>query len=423
MKVPDAASLASISIPGRHESIVLFDNFGASADTLTAPLNGVRMFDIHLRVNAGSTFVAHHGAVYQKELRFQSDLENIENMYIRPLRKRTRISCLRTSPIVTARNLVFAVGIGGRWPIIPDFPGKDSFLGESMHSGAYTDASSWAVKRVPVVGSSTTTAFRNSACTAAMWPLGLVQTLHLSGYPLSYASFRTLLGGIPNLLNLSLHRIHIINRPPDADPIVLPHLRALRVCALHACPFSAREMFRMLRAFPVLTTFRLDESLLDILDLLGMPDGASGQPPWPKMQTLALTDMESADVGLLCDMISHPQTLGTPLRRIFLDRRSRVGSLRRTCVLNATLGEPPTDLGTSLDGSISPDLKGYICPLDQTHHRRFRERLVVVLNFWLINLFVAVITNTFSAIRSETKKSAFGATNLTPIVPYSLEDT
>jgi hypothetical protein len=34
---------------------------------------------------------------------------------------------------------------------------------------------------------------------------------------------------------------------------------------------------------------------------------------------------------------------------------------------------------------------------------------LIVLNFWLINLFVAVITNTFSAIRSDTKKSAFGA--------------
>ena len=34
---------------------------------------------------------------------------------------------------------------------------------------------------------------------------------------------------------------------------------------------------------------------------------------------------------------------------------------------------------------------------------------IIVLNFWLINLFVAVITNTFGAIRSETKKSAFGA--------------
>ena len=34
---------------------------------------------------------------------------------------------------------------------------------------------------------------------------------------------------------------------------------------------------------------------------------------------------------------------------------------------------------------------------------------LVILNFWLINLFVAVITNTFTAIRKETKKSAFGA--------------
>jgi len=34
---------------------------------------------------------------------------------------------------------------------------------------------------------------------------------------------------------------------------------------------------------------------------------------------------------------------------------------------------------------------------------------IIVLNFWLINLFVAVITNTFSAKRSQTKRSAFGA--------------
>ncbi|QRW09988.1 ion transport domain-containing protein [Ceratobasidium sp. AG-Ba] len=37
---------------------------------------------------------------------------------------------------------------------------------------------------------------------------------------------------------------------------------------------------------------------------------------------------------------------------------------------------------------------------------------LVVLNFWLINLFVAVITNMFGVIRVETKKSAFGATTL-----------
>ena len=34
---------------------------------------------------------------------------------------------------------------------------------------------------------------------------------------------------------------------------------------------------------------------------------------------------------------------------------------------------------------------------------------IVVLNFWLMNLIVAVVVNTFKDIRSETKKSAFGA--------------
>ncbi|KAF8207117.1 hypothetical protein K438DRAFT_1576354 [Mycena galopus ATCC 62051] len=55
-----------------------------------------------------------------------------------------------------------------------------------------------------------------------------------------------------------------------------------------------------------------------------MPDGASGKPPWPKLHTLAVTGMESADVGLVCDMVSARQTLGTPLARLFLDRCSRV---------------------------------------------------------------------------------------------------
>ena len=41
---------------------------------------------------------------------------------------------------------------------------------------------------------------------------------------------------------------------------------------------------------------------------------------------------------------------------------------------------------------------------------------IVILNFWLINLFIAVITNTFAAIRADTKKSAFGAAMCVPII-------
>ncbi|KAH7099033.1 Ion transport protein-domain-containing protein [Auriculariales sp. MPI-PUGE-AT-0066] len=47
---------------------------------------------------------------------------------------------------------------------------------------------------------------------------------------------------------------------------------------------------------------------------------------------------------------------------------------------------------------------------------------LVILNFWLINLFVAVITNSFAAIRSQTKKSAFGAdTNAGGLLPDVIE--
>ncbi|KAG8959952.1 calcium channel protein [Tulasnella sp. 419] len=41
---------------------------------------------------------------------------------------------------------------------------------------------------------------------------------------------------------------------------------------------------------------------------------------------------------------------------------------------------------------------------------------VIVLNFWLLNMFVAVITNTFASIRAETKKSAFGAGTGGPVI-------
>ncbi|KAJ7454712.1 hypothetical protein FB451DRAFT_1279057 [Mycena latifolia] len=170
-------------------------------------------------------------------------------------------------------------------------------------------------------------------------PLGLVETLHLSGYPLSYAApivlphLRALrvCGNLENEI-AQPHRIFRAFRAPALESLVLKDFDAfdeqvfptVHTLTLHGCPFSAGEMFRMLRAFPALTTFRLDESLPDILDLLGMRDGASGQPPWPKLQNLAVTQMEVGDVGLLCDMISRRQALGTPLARVFLDRRSRV---------------------------------------------------------------------------------------------------
>ncbi|KAJ6541796.1 hypothetical protein B0H19DRAFT_1174664 [Mycena capillaripes] len=90
--------------------------------------------------------------------------------------------------VVAARNIVFAVGIGGRRPIIPDFPGRDSFLGESMHSGTYKDASSWAGKRVAIVGSSTTACDIAQDCSRAGADPVMVQRGPTRIYPQAHIS-------------------------------------------------------------------------------------------------------------------------------------------------------------------------------------------------------------------------------------------
>jgi len=70
----DSRSLASLSIPGTHETMSIHggawtqaqEAFGDSAGTLAAQLTaGIRMIDIRARVNDGNTFTIHHGATYQ----------------------------------------------------------------------------------------------------------------------------------------------------------------------------------------------------------------------------------------------------------------------------------------------------------------------------------------------------------------------
>ncbi|EKM51356.1 uncharacterized protein PHACADRAFT_263446 [Phanerochaete carnosa HHB-10118-sp] len=154
------------------------------------------------------------------------------------------------------------------------------------------------------------------------------------------------------------------------------------------------------------------------------------------------------------------------------------GSFRRSCHLLPTGGEDNIDLGQqcgayidpntldvvpyiSLENTTHTNVKGFVCPLGQVCMENpgnpetgvesfdtiyysalqvfivsssngwsplmyammdseffiscfFFIVCIIVLNFWLINLFVAVITNTFSAIRKDTHKSAFGAAPLAP---------
>ncbi|KAF8632710.1 hypothetical protein AX15_001734 [Amanita polypyramis BW_CC] len=161
------------------------------------------------------------------------------------------------------------------------------------------------------------------------------------------------------------------------------------------------------------------------------------------------------------------------------------GSLRRSCYLQPTLGEDQTQLTqfcgghinpntlqisgyVKANGRVAPEPKGFICPLGQlcieannpnnnvesfdtiynaalqviiiasanTWSQLMYSMLdaeyfvsciffivcIIILNFWLFNLFVAVITNTFDSIRTVTKKSAFGAVPLAPSVVDEQED-
>ncbi|SJL12372.1 uncharacterized protein ARMOST_15798 [Armillaria ostoyae] len=153
-----------------------------------------------------------------------------------------------------------------------------------------------------------------------------------------------------------------------------------------------------------------------------------------------------------------------------IDVQAFKGSLRRACYLSLTLGEDEIQINDQfcggyinpdtlnitnyiqLDGTPGTTIKGYICPIGQEQDNPqnnmesfdmmyyvalqviivasangwsplmysmidseffisclFFIICIIILNFWLANLFVAVITNTFSAIRKETKTSAFGA--------------
>jgi len=57
---------------------------------------------------------------------------------------------------VTAKILVFAVGVFGCHPYCPTFPGRDLFKGEQLHSAVYRNPSTWRDKKVVVIGAATT---------------------------------------------------------------------------------------------------------------------------------------------------------------------------------------------------------------------------------------------------------------------------
>lgn len=72
-------------------------------------------------------------------------------------------------------------------------------------------------------------------------------------------------------------------------------------------------------------------------------------------------------------------------------------------------------LGSALQVVIIASANGWSTSMYQMMNAEFFVSCIffivsiVVLNFWLLNLFVAVITQSFATTRAETQRSAFGA--------------
>lgn len=57
---------------------------------------------------------------------------------------------------ITCSNIVVAGGAGGHSPVMPEYPGREDFEGEVLHSAQYKDASKWKGKHAVVVGCANT---------------------------------------------------------------------------------------------------------------------------------------------------------------------------------------------------------------------------------------------------------------------------
>ncbi|KAF2091048.1 FAD/NAD(P)-binding domain-containing protein [Saccharata proteae CBS 121410] len=57
---------------------------------------------------------------------------------------------------ISGNHLIFAIGAGGQVPYTPDYPGREKFQGESLHSVVYKNSHAWKGKRGIIVGTANT---------------------------------------------------------------------------------------------------------------------------------------------------------------------------------------------------------------------------------------------------------------------------
>ena len=151
---------------------------------------------------------------------------------------------------------------------------------------------------------------------------------------------------MPQLYALSLQSVDTF----DSDI-----LRSVESLCLDSCAFDEQEIGNLISALPSVTYLSIDDSMPDIFFMLypeptaestvvttTLAPGPSPSPnavtgsnttrpwPWPYLRTLAVRDLQSADVTHLCGMLLSRRAghgkgdgSGSAVRTVLLDRRSR----------------------------------------------------------------------------------------------------
>lgn len=140
--LPDSASLASLSVPGTHQSMSIIggsltrtqEDHGVSGGSLRAQLAaGIRAIDIRARVNGGNTFTIHHGAQYQN-----ANFDDVLNVLATFLREHPSETVIMRLKQECHGGLGSCTDVAGQrsFPDIFDSYRRPVFWGPSVERGA-----------------------------------------------------------------------------------------------------------------------------------------------------------------------------------------------------------------------------------------------------------------------------------------------
>ncbi|KAG2017751.1 hypothetical protein CC2G_007234 [Coprinopsis cinerea AmutBmut pab1-1] len=203
-----------------------------------------------------------------------------------------------------------------------------------------------------------------------------METLHLDGWERTFMTreqFKCLVQTLPNLTNLSLHKL-CIRYPRDPfekqSDILLPQLRSLRIrepytsmdmvvptmvmpkletlhlqrveaigtklnpsvkhLNLETCGFEDHQVMKLITNFPSLESLGIDDCPLgSFCNQLCPPDGQTtiDPVPWPQLTSLTIRQLSGSNVHFFVWLLVARKDCKVPVGKVRIDRRSR-GALR-----------------------------------------------------------------------------------------------